>query len=407
MSHLGAPQTDVVVVGGGIVGAACAYFLTASGLRVRLIERDFPASGTSRACDGLLLHHDKGSAAELALARASNALWEELSRSLDAGIEYRRQGALVLAESAEALAAAQVRALELDREGVRSETLAGGALREFEPALAPDLAGAIYYPGEAQLDARLATRALLEAAQRRGATVDAGLAATGLRLGAGGRVAAVVTAAGEIAAEAVVCAAGVWSAELTRSVGVDLPVRPRKGEILVTSRVPGLLRHPLLESSYTASVQSAAAATGVALVAEMTAGDTLLLGSTRQFAGFDRSVSTAALHAIAARAVRFLPALARASVMRSYAGLRPWSPDHMPLVGPVAAVPGLFVATGHEGAGICLAPVTGQIIAGWIAGGRAPALAELVRPERFAGERTSGEATLGEGTSPLPRKGRF
>ncbi len=252
------------------------------------------------------------------------------------------------------------------------------------------------------MNARLATRALLDAALRRGAVIDAGLAVTGLRLGAGGRVAAVTTTAGDIGAEVVVCAAGVWSGEITRSVGVNLPIRPRKGEILVTSRVPGLLRHPLLESSYTASVQSAAAATGVALVAEMTAGDTLLLGSTRQFAGFDRTVSTAALHAIAARAMRFLPALARASVIRGYAGLRPWSPDHMPLVGPVAAVPGLYLATGHEGAGICLAPVTGQMIAGWIAGGRAPSLAEFVRPERFAGERTSGEAT-----SPLPRKERF
>ena len=149
--------------------------------------------------------------------------------------------------------------------------------------------------------------------------------------------------------------------------------------------MPGLITHPLLEGSYAASVHSAAEGVQVALVAEMTAGGTLLLGSSREFAGFDRSVSTAVIQAIAARAIRFLPALARTSAIRSYAGLRPWSPDHLPLVGPVAGVPGLYLATGHEGAGIGLAPVTGQIIADWIVGGEAPAMAEAVRPGRFVG----------------------
>ena len=182
-----------------------------------------------------------------------------------------------------------------------------------------------------------------------------------------------------------VCAAGVWSNEVARSAGVELPVRPRKGHILVTSRAPGLIAHPMLEGSYAASVQSAAEGVQVALVAEMTAGGTVLLGSSREFVGFDRSVSPAVVQAIAARATRFLPRLAQASIIRSYAGLRPWSPDHLPLVGPVESVPGFYLATGHEGAGIGLAPVTGQLIADWIVGGRAPVLAEVVRPCRFAG----------------------
>jgi glycine/D-amino acid oxidase-like deaminating enzyme len=111
----------------------------------------------------------------------------------------------------------------------------------------------------------------------------------------------------------------------------------------------------------------------------------VLLGSSREFVGFDRTVSPPVMQAIAARAVRFLPRLAQTSIIRGYAGLRPWSPDHLPLVGPVESVPGLYLATGHEGAGIGLAPVTGQIVADWIVGGRAPALANAVRPGRFAG----------------------
>ncbi len=130
-------------------------------------------------------------------------------------------------------------------------------------------------------------------------------------------------------------------------------------------------------------MQAAATEVQVALVAEATGPGNLLLGSSREFVGYDRAVSGKVVAAIAARAGRFLPALARTDVIRSYAGLRPWTPDHLPLVGPVAAAPGLWLATGHEGAGIGLAPVTGQIVAAWLVSGRMPALAAPIRPERF------------------------
>jgi D-hydroxyproline dehydrogenase subunit beta len=378
-------QADVVVIGGGIVGAACAYYLACAGARVQVVERDFAASGTSRACDGLILLSDKASPAELALAKASAGLWAELAETLEADFEYARTGTLVLYETVEGLAAARGKVADLQAAGVRVETVDATGLRGLEPNLAHDLAGAVYYLDEAQVDARAATLAMLDAAQRLGATLQADTEVTGVRLDTSRRVVGVATRQGDILAGKVVCAAGVWSNEIARSVGVELPVRPRKGHILVTSKAPGLIAHPMLEGSYAASVTSAAEGTQVALVAETTAGGTVLLGSSREFVGFDRAASPAVVQAIAARALRFLPRLAQASIIRSYAGLRPWSPDHLPLVGPVASAPGFYVATGHEGAGIGLAPVTGQIIADWIGGGKAPALAETVRPGRFAG----------------------
>jgi glycine/D-amino acid oxidase-like deaminating enzyme len=376
-------QADVIVIGGGIIGAACAYYLARAGARVRVVERDFPASGTSRACDGLILYSDKASPAELALAQASAGLWAELAETLEADFEYARTGTLVLYETGEGLAAGRRKVADLQPAGVRAEIVDASGLRSLEPNLAPDLAGAVYYLDEAQVDARAATLAMLDASQRLGATLQAGAEVTGIRLDSKGRVAAVISKQGETPAGAVVLAAGVWSNEIARSAGIELPVRPRKGHILVTSRAPGLIAHPMLEGSYAASVQSAAEGVQVALVAEMTAGGTVLLGSSREFVGFDRSVSSAVVQAIAARAVRFLPRLAQASIIRSYAGLRPWSPDHLPLVGPATGVPGLYLATGHEGAGIGLAPVTGQIVADWIVNGKAPALAAPVMPVRF------------------------
>jgi glycine/D-amino acid oxidase-like deaminating enzyme len=195
----------------------------------------------------------------------------------------------------------------------------------------------------------------------------------------------VITRSGEVATETIVCAAGVWSNQVAGQVGIKTPIRPRKGHILVTAKAPGLICHPLLEGGYAATVQSASEDLEVAFVAEMTASGTLLLGSSRQFAGYDRTVSLPVMRAVAGRAARFLPSLARngVKVIRSYAGLRPWSPDHLPLIGPVEAVPGFYLAAGHEGAGIGLAPVTGRLVADWITGAELPSFAEEVRPDRF------------------------
>ncbi len=361
-------HADVIVVGGGIVGAACAYYLAQSGIGVQVLERQFFASGTSRACDGLILSWDKQSPAELELGQASAALWASLADELPFDFEYRRQGSIVLAETGDTLADLHKKAVDLGEAGIRAEMLDAAGLLVLEPNLAPDLAGGVFYPDDAQLDARLATLALLEEAARLGADLRQGVEVRGLQRQHDGRVTGVLTADGAIEADDVVIAGGVWSSEMLREAGLDLPIRPRKGHIVVASvrHMPDLIAHPLAEGSYAASVKSSAEDVQVALIAEKTASDTLLLGSSREFCGFDRSVRVEVIQAIAARAIRFLPALATASAMRSYAGLRPWSPDHLPLIGPVDTHPGLFLAAGHEGAGIGLAPITGRMIADWI-----------------------------------------
>jgi glycine/D-amino acid oxidase-like deaminating enzyme len=388
------PKADVVVIGGGIVGAACAYYLCAAGLDVHLMERHFPASGTSRACDGLILAWDK-TGAELALAQASAALWADLAEDLALDFEYARTGTILLAESEEGLDGARERVKALGAVGIRAAALDGPDLRSLEPNLAPDLAGGAFFPDDAQIDPRRATWALLSAAQRRGLSLHTPAEVIAIRrtLDGDGRVSGVVTRTGELATETVVCAAGAWSNEVAGLVGVKSPIRPRKGHILVTAKIPGLIQHPMLEGGYAATVHSASEDLEVAFVAEMTASGTLLLGSSRQFVGFDRSVSPSVMGVLAARAARFLSPLARQGVrvIRSYAGLRPWSPDHLPLIGPVETVPGFYLAAGHEGAGIGLAPVTGRLIADWVVGVDLPTAAAEVRPDRF--ELATGSVT--------------
>lgn len=378
-------SADVVIIGGGIIGASCAYFLSEKGMDVHLLERYFPASGTSRACDGLVLLWDKAPGAELELAKKSLTLWNQLNENLATDFGFEHAGTILLAEEAEHVATGQEKADMIRQYGQRAEVLDSYALRSLEPELAPDIAGGVLFPDDLQLDPRRATLAMLAAARQRGLRLHTGVEVLEIKRAQHGDkpVCAVVTQENEISTPTVVCAAGIWSKSIARMVGLDLPIRPRKGHILVTARTPGFIKHPLLEGAYVSTVQSAAIDLQVALVAEMTRTGTMLLGSSRQFAGDDRSVSIEVVQAIASRAIRFLPRLAHVQVIRSYAGLRPWSPDHLPVIGPVQSVPGFYLATGHEGAGIGLAPVTGELITNWISEALQSEFAAMFRPDRF------------------------
>ena len=381
--RLGETHPDVVVVGGGIVGAACAYYLACARLSVELLERGFPASGTSGACEGNLLLWDKELTRELPLGRRSLELWEGLVQELEMDFEYEPKGSIMVAEDDSELAAVRRKVDEVTGAGVAGEVLDRRELHAEEPALAPDLPGGALFPEDAQVEPRYATAALVEGGRKHGLRVRTDTAVRRIVLGAGGRVEAVETAEGRIPARVVVLAAGVWTREIAATAGLSVPVLPRKGQILVVERTPAFFRRKLMEAAYLSTVESSQAALQVAMVAESSRAGSLLLGSSRELVGFDRSVNVRVAAGIAARAIRFFPALATLRCIRSYAGLRPFSPDHLPLIGPLDGAEGLYVATGHEGAGICLAPATGQLIAQWVTGQPLDFPAEWFRPNRF------------------------
>jgi glycine/D-amino acid oxidase-like deaminating enzyme len=379
-----AGSPDVIVVGAGVVGASCAYYLAASGARVQLLDRSFVASGSSGACEGNVLAWDKELERELPLALRSADLWAELAERLPDDFEYDRKGSVVVAETEEELAASAERAHTLAGLGVKGEVLDAGALRREEPYAAHDLPGGVLYPGDAQLEPRLATAALVKAAVERGATLTIDRSVDRLTRSRDGRVTGLETSSGRISAGAVVIAAGVWTPALLETAGLSVPVTPRKGQIVVLERSPVRFRRKLSEAGYVAAVEADDAALQIAMVVESTVSGTALLGSSRQHVGFDREVDLAVAAAIARRAARFFPILRDARALRVYAGLRPLTPDHVPIVGPFTEAPNLCVATGHEGAGIGLAPATGELVAAWHAGEPSPLPIEWFSPDRFA-----------------------
>ncbi|MER6789660.1 FAD-binding oxidoreductase [Streptomyces sp. NPDC000658] len=375
------PSGDVVVVGAGMVGAACALYAARAGLEVILVDRGPVAGGTTGAGEGNLLVSDKEPGPELELALLSARLWRELAREgLAAAFEYEAKGGLVVASTPDALASLTDLAEGQRAAGVDTVPVDAHRLRDLEPHLAPGLAGGVLYPQDAQVMPALAAAHLARAS---GARLETGRTVTRILRGPDGAVRGVRTDRGDLLAPAVVNAAGTWGADVAALAGVELPVLPRRGFVLVTEPLPPRIRHKVYAAAYVADVASDSAALQTSPVVEGTAAGPVLIGASREREGFDRSFSLPAVRALAAGATRLFPFLEHVRAMRTYIGFRPYLPDHLPAVGPDPRVPGLFHACGHEGAGIGLATGTGLLIAQSLTG-TSPAqdLAPL-RPDRF------------------------
>jgi len=360
---------SVVIIGAGIVGAACARALSGAAMNVTVLERGSTASATSAMCEGNLLVSDKGPGLELQLAQYAASLWSRTVADLIAELgpdfpplEYERKGGLVAATTAEGAQPLLDFAARQRSAGVDAHELTRDQTHRLEPELTPHVTAAVLYPEDSQVQPVIATEALLASARRRGASVRTGVTVTGGVHDSGGRLVGVSTSGGDIHADHIVNAAGPWSGDVARVLGVGLPVRPRRGNVLVTTRMAHRVFHKVYDGDYVGATQSADVGLQTSSVVETTAAGTVLIGSSREQCGFDDSLRITPLREIAAKAIRLFPFLATASVMRSYGGFRPYMPDHLPVIGQDHRMPGLWHATGHEGAGIGLSLATAELL---------------------------------------------
>jgi len=345
---------DLIVVGAGIVGAACTDAAAAEGLRVAVIEPEAVGGGATAAAMGHLVALDDDPA-DLALARYSLGLWEQLRHEPVA--EFHRCGTLWLARTAEDLAAVGRKAQRLRRAGVDVEEVGARDLYRLEPALAPGLHGGLRVPGEAVVYAPNVARFLVERARSRGAELYAGRRAVALAHGT------VVLDDGTRLAGPALIATGCALSELLPM----LPLRPRKGHLVITARHPGFIGHQLLEVGYGASAHHAAAAS-VAFNVQPRPSGQLLIGSSREFGSPSREVSLPMLRRMLARAFEYLPGLAALQALRAWTGFRPTSCDGRPYLGCLPGRAGLWVAAGHEGLGITTALGSARLLVDLILG---------------------------------------
>lgn len=382
---------DAVVVGGGAIGLCCAWSIARRGGQVVVLDRAAPPAGATRVAAGMLAPVGELAFGEPQLLRMTLAaaarypsfvyMLEEAS-GMSCG--YSQQGSLHVALDRDE--AAELRRIhELQRSlGLGAEWLPPRRCRELEPGLTPSFHGGVYAPGEGAIDPHLMTAALLEALREAGVEVRSGAEVCDGLL-EGERLTGVRTEAGEeLRAEAIVLAAGAWSAASWLPKEAQPPIRPVKGQILE-------LRAVDRESPCDRIVASER----VYLVPRPDG--RLIVGATVEERGFDTTVTAGGVHELLREAYRLLPDVAEMELAQAMAGLRPGTPDNLPLVGP-GAIDGLVLACGHHRNGILLAPITGDAVAKLLDGGELPDALAPARPAscRFVAH-TATKRQLGMG----------
>ncbi|WP_410984746.1 NAD(P)/FAD-dependent oxidoreductase [Bacillus cereus] len=380
---------DVLIIGGGIIGSAIAYYVSKCGREVTLLERGELASGTSSRCDGNILAIDKDPGFDSQMSLESQKLVDQLAKELRHSFEYRAPGSILVCESEEEMIAAEKWVKRQKEAGLPFRMLDRQDIRQESPYFADDLLGGLECATDSTVNPYLLSFSLLDEAKRQGTDVYLHTEVSSIRKDVTG-VFVVETNKGTFTANKVVNAAGVWSPVIGDMLDVKIPIQPRKGHIIVASRQEPVGTRKVMEFGYliskfggTRHVDEETEKYGVALVFEPTESQNFLIGSSRQFVGFQTKVDSNVIKCIAKRAIRFYPKMADMLLIRTYAGLRPWTADHLPIISHVEEVPGFYIAAGHEGDGISLAAITGKLIAEMIEGQKTTVPIESLSHNRF------------------------
>jgi glycine/D-amino acid oxidase-like deaminating enzyme len=366
---------DVVVVGAGIVGAACAHELAQRGLQVAVVDRDIVGSGATAAGMGHIVVMDD-SDAQFALTRYSQQLWQELRPSLPDDVEYDQCGTIWVAADEEEMIEVRCKQDYYGKRRVPTKVLDAQALRSLEPNLRPGLAGGLLVPEDGVLYPPCGARFLLSRAQEHGVKVrlDVDVA----RIGQG---CVEFTDGSKMLAEVIVNAAGSSASDLTPG----LEIQKRKGHLVITDRYPGFVRHQLVELGYLKSAHSLTA-DSVAFNVQPRRTGQILIGSSRQYGAEHKAVDNFMLVRMLQRAQEYMPDLAQMSTVRSWTGFRAATPDKLPLIGQSTIDKTVFLATGHEGLGITTSLGTAHLLADQITGKKSEIPIDPYLPSRTVKE---------------------
>ncbi|MCM3570207.1 FAD-binding oxidoreductase [Neobacillus mesonae] len=372
---------DVIVIGAGVIGSSVAYHLVKKGLEVALVEKGGVASGTSSRCDAVALICDKKPGIDTEIGFASIQLFKQLANEFSVDFEFSSRGSLYVCETEQELEVAREYVSQQAKDGYEMRMVDRHELQEIEPYLADDLAGGIWTEVDSTMNPYKLCYAFVEEGKKLGLQVYDYHAVQNITLDDRGRVESVVTDRGTFHTKRIVNCAGVWSPKIAEMVGVHIPIKPRKGMVLISEKTPLKVAHQKVhEFGYMLSkfedihfkrnVSELVEKHNVAFTIEPTDANNFLVGGHRAFRGFDIRSEIEVMRAIAERAIRFLPILKELNCIRAYAGVRPWVEDHLPIVSEVEEVPGFYIASGHEGDGISMSPITGRMVAQLITGER-------------------------------------
>lgn len=368
--------SDVVIIGGGVIGCSIAYYLSKRGIPTHLIEKDDVAMGSSGACDKAVLLQSKNPGIHLELALKSVKMFPELQKDLDTDIEFLNHGGMIVIQNEKQWQIMEQFVERQKKSGLDVRLLEKDEARALQPALSEGIVGSTFSPMDSEVNPIYLTLGLYRGAKKHGAKFSLGTKAKAIKLEKG-RVKSVQTDSGEILCKYVVNATGAYAKFIGEMVGLKIPIVPRRGQLIVTEPVPPLIHGEMNCARYiTAKFNPELLGTdemaklGVGLSLDQTVNGNLLIGGTREFVGFNKNTTHRALKAVLKHAASIVPAIRDIHVIRSFSGLRPFTPDGLPILGEVPEVPGFIMAAGHEGDGIALSAITGKIISDIIADGK-------------------------------------
>ena len=315
------------------------------------------------------------------MALKSEVLYRTLSEELDYDIGYKHCGGMIIIERPEELEAMKIFMSKQKDLGLDVNLITGDEARKIEPALAPHIVGATISSRDAQVNPLYLVNGFINAAKRLGLTIEKHKKVTGFIFD-GDSTVGVQCGDEKFYADKVVVCNSIGAPELFATIGVDIPIKPRRGQLVITEPVNQLITHVMLCSRYIAAKYhpellegstDESVRLGVGMALEQTCEGGLLIGATREFVGNDRSVTTAGVRAVTQHAARIVPALKNIRAVRTFAGLRPYTPDGKAFMGAVPGYKGLYIAAGHEGDGIAYTPITGKSMAELVIDGKSEA----------------------------------
>lgn len=364
---------DAIIVGAGIVGAACADQCARQGMSVLVVDRDVVGSGATAAGMGHIVVMDD-SEAQFSLTRYSQRLWQQLRPELPPDIEYEPCGTIWVASDEDEMAEVRRKQEYYLSRSVPVQVLDARALEEAEPHLRKGMAGGLLVAEDGVLYPPCAARFLLERAQRSAAQVQLGSAVSQI-----GHGMVRLANGSEFSAAIIINAAGAWSSALTPGLGI----KKRKGHLLITDRYPNFVRHQLVELGYLRSAHCSAG-DSVAFNVQPRKTGQVLVGSSRQYDAEYGEVDNAILARMLNRVEEYLPGLSQMSAIRAWTGFRAATADKLPLIGPWPEDRTIWLATGHEGLGITTSLATARLLSDQITGAKSAIPAEPYLPSRVS-----------------------
>lgn len=370
--------TNVLIIGGGVIGCAIAYHLRKLNITVTVLDQGEIGAQASSAAAGLLAPlgslSGPGPLADLVLASFAlfPSLVPELEDASSIRVEYEQTGALRTVRNPKRIASLQQRMQAWQPLGLEMHWLTGDEARQREPILALDICAAIYAPEESQIKAPQLIKAFAHAATNLGATLHSHTEITGIQH-RNSIVTGISTATGEtLACDHLIIASGAWAVRCGDWLDIPLPVSPQRGQILSLSQ-PAPPSPPLRHIIF-----------GEAIYLTPKAGSTIIVGATKEEVGFDTRITASGIAWLLNTAIKLTPVLEHSALQTIWAGLRPKTPDTLPILGVAPNWQNVTLATGHNSIGILLSAITGQTIAELIATGRTPQLIHPFSPTEFS-----------------------